>query len=159
MTVKPNDFYNKLNEWYPSAMGKFYELTSFLLSTVSMENTDDIIYETCWDGTLTYIIVGAEESIQLCYRGDKHDGCYLSITYYERNRKMELDHGPDFHWCDFRTGTYYKWDDTTIPVEKRRMCVFDTPQWEMNNQSFICQEYVHSHSRKYYEEIKAILKS
>ena len=158
MTITSKEFRQTLKDWYPSSVREFTHITDFLMSVIAMENTDDIIYDIRRvDGTLTYTIVGAYESIQLCYRGDKNDRFYLSITYYERNKDLEWDHGPDFYWTDFRSGKYYKWDDDTIPLNDRRMVVFDTPQWHMNTQSLVLQEYRNAHTRKYYEELKAII--
>jgi len=113
MTIKPNDFYAKLGELCnDNIMGLFYDLTSYFMSSIKMENTDDIEYDFNHADKRFYMtIVGKEDSamIRVHPEGIPKGDAVIYVEYRTRRREFETN--------------------------GKRIAVFDAGQWEVNSDS------------------------
>lgn len=150
------EFYDKLKEWYPSIVETLNNVTNYIMSVIAMENTDDIAYDYVWDGTMTMIFVGVNDSIKIHIYGTREDDAGISIEYGLRNHDLEQEeHSPDYMFCNEITGEYTEWKD--VPVDKRRSVILDKPQWIIQGINHYVCEYQHSETLRHSEEIQAIL--
>lgn len=156
MRTTRDAFYNKLNEWYPSIVDTLNDITEYIASNIQMENTDDIAYDCVWDGSMTMIFVGANDSIKIHLFGTTKDDSGISVEYGLRDRESEQEeHSPDYMFYNEITGEYTKWSN--VPPDKRRCVVLDKPQWIIQGIAYQVCEYQHGETLRYSEEIQAIL--
>ncbi len=110
--MKPNDFYTKMNELCnDNVRSLFKDLTDYFLSSIKMENTDDIEYDfNHADKNFDMIIVGKEDSvsIRINTEGIPKGDAVIFVEYL--TRRHEFENG-------------------------KRTPVFDAGQWEMNSDS------------------------
>ena len=137
MTIKPNDFYTKLGELCnDNIMGLFYELTSYLFSSVQMENTDDIEYDfNHVDKRFYMIIIGKEDSIMININpeGIPKGDAVVYVEYRTRRRSFETD--------------------------GRRIPAYDAGQWIINSHSCQLQEYEHCNSWTHFDIVQNIMRN
>ena len=128
MTIKPNDFYTKLGEFCnDDVIGLFYDLTSYFMSSIKMENTDDIEYDFNHADKRFYMtIIGIDDSVMIRIHpeGIPKGDAIVYVEYLTRRREFETN--------------------------GKRTPVFDAGQWEMNSDSCRpieferCTSWVHS---------------
>ena len=139
MTIKPNDFYNKLGEWCNNGIvSLFYDLTAYLMSSIKMEKTDDVEYNfTGADKSMYMIIIGKEDSVKIDIRpeGTPHGDAIVYVTYYLRRRDIESIYGD------------------------KRVAVCDSGQWCINNKGLILEEYEGRKTLNHFDVVKEIMKS
>jgi hypothetical protein len=139
MTIKPNDFYNKLGEWCDGGIvSLFYDLTAYLMSSIKMENTDDVEYNfTGADKSMYMIIIGKEDSVKIDIRpeGIPKGDAIVYVTYYIRRRDLESIYGD------------------------KRVAVCDAGQWRINSKGLNLEEYEGRKTLNHFDVVKEIMKS
>ena len=139
MTIKPNEFYNKLGEWCNNEIvSLFYDITAYLMSSIKMENTDDVEYNfTGTDKSMYMIIIGKEESIKIDIRpeGIPQGDAIVYVTYYLRRRDLESIYGD------------------------KRITACDAGQWCINSKGLNLEEYEGRKTLNHFDIVKEIMKS
>ena len=136
MTIKPNDFYTKMNELCnDNVRSLFKDLTDYFLSSIKMENTDDIEYDfNHFDKRFYMSVIGKEDCavIRIHPEGIPKGDAVIYVEY--RTRRHEFENG-------------------------KRIPVFDAGQWEMNSDSCRVIEFVRCKTLAHADVVREIMLS